>query len=138
MFSVKRLEETFATDAMDMRCRSTHGEKFCQVFANKHFFAAACPIERKADAHEPLDRFVNEHGAMEILISDGAKEQIGKHAEFQAKLKKHNIKSKVSERERLNQNPAEGVIREIRKKWYRLTFRTNPPRRIWNYGIAHG
>jgi hypothetical protein len=130
MFSVNRLEGTFATDTMDMRCKSIHGEKFCQVFANKEFFAAAYPIERKADAHEPLDLFVNEYGAMELLISDGAKEQVGKHTEFQAKLKKYNIKSKVSERERSNQNPAEGVIREIRKKWYRQIFRTNCPRRI--------
>jgi hypothetical protein len=36
---------------------------------------------------------------MEVLISDGAKEQVGKHTEFLAKLKKHNIKSKVSEPE---------------------------------------
>jgi hypothetical protein len=135
MFSVNMLEGTFATDAMDMRCRSIHGEKFCQVFANKEFFAAACPVERKTNAHEPLDLFVNECGAMELLISDGAKEQVGKHAEFQAKLKKHDIKSKVSERERSNQNPAEGVIREIRKKWCRQIFRTNCPRRLWNYGI---
>jgi hypothetical protein len=137
MFDVNRLEGTFATDTMDMRCKSIHGEKFCQVFANKEFFAAAYPIERKADAHEPLDLFVNEYGAMELLISDGAKEQVGKHTEFQAKLKKYNIKSKVSERERSNQNPAEGVIREIRKKWYRQIFRTNCPRRIWNYGIPY-
>jgi hypothetical protein len=135
MFSVNRLEGTFAANTMDMRCRSIHGEKFCQVFANKEFFAAACPIERKANAHEPLDIFGNEHGAMELLISDGAKEQVGKHTEFQAKLKKYDIKSKVSERERSNQNPAEGVIREIRKKWYRQIFRTNCSRRLWNYGI---
>jgi hypothetical protein len=99
MFSVNRLEGTFATDTMDMRCKSIHGEKFCQVFANKDFFAAAYPIERKAEAHKPLDLFVNKHGAMEVLISDGAKEQVGKHTEFLAKLKKHNIKSKVSEPE---------------------------------------
>jgi hypothetical protein len=43
---------------------------------------------------------VNEHGVIEVLISDGAKEQVGKHTEFQAKLKKCNIKSKVSEHER--------------------------------------
>jgi hypothetical protein len=70
---VNRLEGTFATDTMDMRCKSIHGEKFCQVFANKQFFAAQYPIERKADAHEPLDQFVSDYGAMELLISDGAK-----------------------------------------------------------------
>jgi hypothetical protein len=28
-------------------------------------------------------------------------------------------------------------VREIRKKWYRQIFRTNCPRRIWNYGIPY-
>jgi hypothetical protein len=41
MFSVNRLEGTFATDTVDMRYESVHGEKFCQVFANKDFFAAS-------------------------------------------------------------------------------------------------
>jgi hypothetical protein len=137
MCSVNRLEGTFATDTMDMRCKSIHGEKFCQVFANKQFSAAAYPIQRKADAHEPLDQFVSDYGAMELLISNGAKEPVGEHTKFQAKLRKYDIKSKVSERERPNQNPAEGVIREIRKKWYCQIFRTNCPRQIWNYGIPY-
>jgi hypothetical protein len=71
------------------------------------------------------------------LLNDGGAEQVGKHTQFQAKLRKYNIKSKRSERERPNQNPAEGVIREIRKKWYRQIFRTNCPRRLWNYGIPY-
>ena len=58
MFKVKILKGTFATDTMDMRCKSIHGEKFSQVFANKDFFAAAYPIERKADAHEAIGTFV--------------------------------------------------------------------------------
>jgi hypothetical protein len=137
MFEVKRLQGTFATDTMDMRCKSIHGERYSQVFANKDFFAAAYPIQRKGDAHEPVDLFVNEYGAMETLISDGAHEQVGRHSEFQAKLRKYEIKSKVSEPERPNQNPAEGVIREIRKKWYRQIFRTNCPRRLWNFGVPY-
>jgi hypothetical protein len=74
---------------------------------------------------------------MDVLISDGAPEQVGKHSKFQEKLRKYDIKHKTSERERPNQNPAEGVIREIRKRWYRYVFRTNCPRRLWNYGIPH-
>jgi hypothetical protein len=137
MFAPNRLEGTFATDTMDLRCKSIHGERYCQGFANKEFFAAAYPIEKKGDAHEPLDHFVRDYEAMDWLISDGGAEQVGKHTQFQAKLRKYNIKSKRSERERPNQNPAEGVIREIRKKWYRQIFRTNCPHRLWNYGIPY-
>jgi hypothetical protein len=110
MFEVKRLQGTFATDTMDMRCKSIHGERYSQVFANKDFFAAAYPIQRKGDAHEPVDLFVNEYGAKKILISDGAQEQVRKHSEFQAKMRKYEINSKVSVPKQSNQNPAEGVI----------------------------
>lgn len=137
MFEPNRLQGTFATDTMDLRCKSIHGERYCQVFANKEFFAVAYPIEKKGDAHEPIDHFVRDFGAMDMLISDGAHEQVGKHSQFQAKLRKYNIQSRRSEPDRPNQNPAEGVIREIRKKWYRQIFRTNCPRRLWNYGIPY-
>jgi hypothetical protein len=86
MFEPNRLQGTFATDTMDLRCRSIHGERYCQVFANKEFFAVAYPIEKKADAHGPIDHFVRDFGAMETLISDGASEQVGKHSIFQAKV----------------------------------------------------
>jgi hypothetical protein len=115
MFKPNRLAGTFATDTMDMRCNSIHGERYCQVFANKEFFAAAYPIEKKGDAYEPIDWFVQDYGAPETLISDGAPEQVGRNSKFQAKLRKHGIKHKTSETERSNQNPAEGTIREVRK-----------------------
>ena len=47
MFQPNRIEGTFATDTMDMRCKSIHGEQYCQVFANKEFFAETYPIEKK-------------------------------------------------------------------------------------------
>jgi hypothetical protein len=45
VFEPNRLSGTFTTDTMDMRCNSTHGERCCQAFANKEFFAAAYPRE---------------------------------------------------------------------------------------------
>jgi hypothetical protein len=137
MFEPNRLSGAFATDTMDMRCNSMHGERCCQVFANKEFFAAAYPIERKGDACEPVDWFVQDCGAPETLISDGANEQVGRNSKFQAKLRKHGIRHKTAEKERSNQNPAEGTIREARKRWCRQMFRTNCPRRLWSYGLPH-
>ena len=137
MFQPRRIEGTFATDTMNMRCKSIHGDQYCQVFANKEFFAVAYPIVSKSQAHEPLNAFVRDYGAMDLLISDGANEQVGRHTQFQATLRKYNITHKASERERPNQNPAEGVIREIRRRWYRLIYKTNCPSRLWNYGIPY-
>jgi hypothetical protein len=137
MFQVPRLEGTWATDTMDMRCNSIHGERYCQVYANKMFFAEAYPVPKKSDCHETLDSFVNDYGAMDLLISDGSAEQCGPGTEFQKKVQKYQIQHKRSEKERPNQNPAEGVIREVRKKWYRTMFKTNCPKRLWTYGVPY-
>jgi hypothetical protein len=135
MFQANRLEGTWATDTMDMRSTSIHGERYCQVYANKDFFAEAYPITRKSDCHSTVDNFVNDFGAMDVLVSDGAAEQCGPRTEFQRKLIKYKIGHKISEKDRSNQNPAEGVIREVRKRWYRVMFKTNCPKRLWTYGV---
>jgi hypothetical protein len=107
------------------------------VFANKEFFAVAYPIERKGDAHHPLDYFVRDFGIMDELIMDSSAEQTEKHTEFQAKMRQYGIKTKSSEKECSNQNLAKGVIHEVRKRWYQQVFCTKCPRRIWNYGIPY-
>ena len=137
MFLPHRIEGVFATDTMHMACPSIHGDKYCQIFANKEFFAAAYPISKKSNVHEPLDHFIHDYGAMDLLICDGAPEQIGHQTKFRQLLRKYSISHKVSEPDRPNQNPAEGTIREIRRRWYRLLFRTNCPSRLWCYGIPY-
>ncbi len=57
MFQAPRLEGTWATDTVGMRCNSMHGERCCQVCANKMFFAEAHPVPGKSDCHETLDNF---------------------------------------------------------------------------------
>jgi hypothetical protein len=99
MFQVPRLEGTWATDTVDMRCNSMHGKRCCQVCANKMFFAEACPVPRKSDCHETLDNFVNDYGAMDLLISDGSAEQCGPHTEFRRKIQKYQIQHKRSEKD---------------------------------------
>ena len=34
-----------------------------------------------------------------------------------------------------NQNPVEGCIREIRRKWYRVMVRQRVPQDLWDYGV---
>ena len=71
------------------------------------------------------------------MVTDNAKEEIGKNTVFQAALRKNNIRSLTTNIYSPRQNPAETVIRELRKKWYRAIFRTNCPRGLWNYGLPH-
>ena len=137
MYSVKRLTGEMATDTMDPRCPGMHGMRYCQVFGNKQLFCEAYPIAKKSDCHEALKTFINEYGAPEVMISDGAKEQVGQGTKFQQTLRKNQITPIRTPPNRPNQNPCETVIRELRKKWYRSIFRTNCPKALWNYGLPH-
>ena len=49
--------------------------------------------------------------------------------------RKNDIYFCVIEPDRHNQNPCEGVIREVRRKWFRTMIRNRVPRRLWDYGI---
>ena len=50
-------------------------------------------------------------------------------------IRKNGIDFHVIEPERHNQNPAEGVIREIRRKWFRVMFYKKVPKKFWDYGM---
>ena len=137
MFGIRRLNCPISSDTMDARCRSIFDQRYCQVFASKEFFVEAYPISQKSECHEPLKRFVKEYGSPYEMITDGSKEQCGRKTEFASTLRKYDIYHKIIEPERHNQNPCEGVIRELRKRWYRTIFKSNCPRSLWNYGIPH-
>jgi hypothetical protein len=124
MFDVPRVHGMMSTDTMDARCKSIHEEQYLQVFGNKKFFVKAYPIKKKLDCHEGLDEFIRTYGAMEKLVYDGAPEQIGRKSNFQAVMRKYDIKGRVAEKGHSNQNPVEGCIRELRRRWCCTMFRT--------------
>ena len=140
MFEPKRLLGDMASDTMDPRCYSIHGDyRYCQVFGNKMMFCEAIPIVSKSgdSADGALKEFLRDYGAPENMITDGLKEQTSKGSKFLATLRKNNVNPVVTMPHRPNHNPAEGVIRELRKRWYRGIFSTNCPRALWNYGLPH-
>ena len=126
-----------ATNTIDARVKSIHGHQYCQVFGNKDFFVESYPIEKRLDCHKALDRFVKDYGASDVMQYDSAPEQVGPHTKFQANMRKCGIKGHTAETKRSNQNPAEGVTRELRKKWYREMFCTYIPRGLWCYGYPY-
>ena len=54
---------------------------------------------------------------------DEGLEQVGRNSEFMKEVQKQGIDFQVIETEQHNQNPAEGIIRDIRRKWFRIMFR---------------
>jgi len=50
-------------------------------------------------------------------------------------IRTHNIDYHICEPDLRNQNPVEGVIREVRRKWYRIMVRNRVPQKLWDYGM---
>ena len=50
-------------------------------------------------------------------------------------IREYEIIPHVIEPGRHNQNRIEGVIQELRKKWYRIMIKRKAPQRLWDYGL---
>jgi hypothetical protein len=135
VFEKPLLRGDFYTDTMDARCKSIQGNQYAQVFANKDFFAVAYPIGKKSAAGESLRQFIHDFGRPEKLTYDGSLEQNGPKTEFMSNVKKYAINHHTTEPYRPNHNFAEGVIREVRRKWFRVMVRKAVPHRLWDYGL---
>jgi hypothetical protein len=100
------------------------------------FFAAIYPMARKKDVGQALKTFVLELGVPEELTIDGSKEQTIPGTDFmKCCCRRNDIKVHRTEPERPNQNPAEGVIWEVRRQWFWTMIWKRVPRKLWDYGI---
>ena len=109
---------------------SIHGNQYAQVFGSKEFFCEVYPMGAKSDAGCMLDKFIRTYGAPKLLIFGGSKEQCGKDSRFQQIIRKYEISYHITEPERPNQKPAESVIRELKRKWFCVMYKTNCPDRL--------
>jgi hypothetical protein len=135
VFQTKRLDGMWASDTMDGRVKSLDGNRYGQVFSNGAYFAEIYPMASKKDAGQALKTFVLELGVPAELTIDGSMEQTKPGTEFSKCCRRNDIKVTRTEPERPNQNPAEGVIREVRRRWFRTMIRKRVPRKLWDYGV---
>ena len=135
MFERKTLRGQWSTDTMDGRCKSLDGNKYAQVFANNSYLSRVYPMDSKAKAGDALRLFCQDIGVPEKLTFDGSKEQTKKGTKFMKQIRTHDIDYHISEPHMHNQNPVEGCIRELRRKWYRIMIRNRVPEELWDYGL---
>ena len=81
------------------------------------------------------DAFITDFGVPDKIMMDGAAEQTGRKTTFMQQVRKHHIDFHLTELEQYNQLRVEGVIREIRKKWFRVMIKRSVPKRLWDYGL---
>ncbi len=127
--------QRFYTDTLFFSHKSLDGNTCAQVFSNDSLFASVYPMESKALAGDALKQFIADFGAMDEIVMDGAGKQVGKRTTMMKTVKKYDINYHITEPGRHNQNRAEGVIREIKKKWFRVMNKKEVPKRLWDYGI---
>ena len=123
-----RLRGVVYTDTMHGHSKSLDGNKYAQILATEDYFAAAYPMESKALACDALKEFITDYGVPDKIIMDGTGEQTGKRSTFMEQVRKHHIDYHVTEPERYNQSWVEGVIREIRKKSFRVMTKKYVPK----------
>ena len=51
------------------------------------------------------------------------------------RIRTHSIDYHISEADLHNQNQYEGVIRELRRKWYHTMIRRHVSSEMWDYGV---
>ena len=117
------------------RTNSKSGNKYGQMFANSAYFAAIYPMDTKKKVGEALRFFCQVFGVNERITIDGAPDQVGQNSAFMKEVRKQGIDFQVIEPERHNQNPAEGIIQEIRCKWFQVLFRKKVPKEFWDYSM---
>ena len=84
-------------------------------------------MDKKSSAGQALKQFIVDFGVPDRIVCDGLGEQMGKWTEFAATVRKHGIDIHLTEPERHNQYKVEGVIRELRKRWFRVMLKQRVP-----------
>jgi hypothetical protein len=137
MYNQRKLRnQKFYTDALFRKCKSITNNTCAQISANEAYFVKAYPMERKSMAGLASRQFIRDYGVPEQSTSDGAVEQTGPKTEFMSNVRKHHIEHHISEPHRPQQNRAESVIREVKKRWFRQMTKRKVPKRLWDYGIV--
>jgi hypothetical protein len=93
-------------------------------------------MEKKSMAGAALRQFIRDFGVPEKLTFDGSGKQTGLETEFMKHVRDYAIDYHVTEPNRPQQNRAETVIREVKKRWFRQMVKRKVSKRLWDYGIV--
>ena len=86
------------------------------MLSNGTYFAKIYQMAKKYDAGQALKTFVIKLGVPKELKIDGSEKQNIPGTDLMKSCKRNGISLTRTDPERPNQNPAEGVIREVRKQ----------------------
>ena len=136
-YEMKKLDGKFATDTIWADIKSLNQHKYSQIYTHKCGFAISYPLDSMTGDNIglSLQDFVHDYGIPNHLTFDGHPSQVGQGSLFMKNVRKYGIQYHVSSPRRPEQNPAEGGIREIKRRWYRIMTKKDVPRRLWDFGL---
>ena len=139
MFDRPRLRGKFSTDTGYFKCVSLRGNIASQVYFHKCGFYAVYHLSKVDDTQvgPTLPRFISEFGIPEQLTMDGAAVQVGRKTTFMDTIRRANIDHHISGPYRPEENPAEGGIRELKRRFYRLVIKFGIPMRLWDFVLDY-
>src|SRR6056300_2119734 len=133
------LKGKFSTDTAYFKCKSIRGNIVSQIYFHKCGFYANYNLPKTDDANvgPTLLQFISEFGIPKNLTMDGAAVQIGRKTKFMETIRRADIDHHISGPYRPEQNPAEGGIRELKRRFYRLMTKHGIPMRLWDFVLDY-
>lgn len=125
-----RVNGTFYADTMKGSVKSIRSFNYAHIIGNGKGFSKFYPMVKKNETVQSLDDFVQTHGIMEKLISDGDPCMEESKA-WKQSIASYKINQRWTEPYSPWQNRAEIDIRETKRAIKRFTKSTNSPRRLW-------
>jgi hypothetical protein len=92
------------------RNKSLHGNTFAYIFAHKRGFAQAHPQASETMSSDLLRQFATDWRIQQMLIVDGATEQVGQNTEFINRYCTKDTDLHISSPGQPTEKPAEGII----------------------------
>ena len=137
----RRLKGPFYSDTLFFTEKSIRGYACAQLTTDGKGFGRFWSLDRKAQAHDALNDFIQTDGVPDWLITDNAKEEGGgaftKNTQWQNLTRIYHIKQTFTEPHSPWQNSAEGEIREAKRAIKRFTRQANSPKRLWRFLGEH-
>mmetsp|Transcript_73445 Transcript_73445/g.206243 ORF Transcript_73445/g.206243 Transcript_73445/m.206243 type:complete len:168 (-) Transcript_73445:465-968(-) len=139
MFQKRRLHMRMSSDTAYFKVKSLRGNVASQVYFHKSGFAACYHVPKVDDDNvgPTLAAFISDYGIPDELTIDGAAVQVGRKTTFMHTIRRNDIRHHISHPRRPNENPAEGGIREIKRRFYRLVNKYNIPMRLWDFVLSY-
>ena len=106
------------TNTVAIQVKSLDGNQYSQVFPNRTYFVKIYPIAKKSDVGQSLKTFVMEPGVLEELNFNGSKYHNSSGTGYMNCCWRDYISLTKTDPERTNQNPEEGVIKEVQRQWF--------------------